>query len=74
MKLFPKAGQLTKSPVERRMKYILIITDRAQSGAALGISYSWRVMLQMIMFRKTFHPYQGQNHRFIFEQNAQANN
>ena len=31
MKLFPKAGQLTKSPAERRMKYILIITDGPRS-------------------------------------------
>ena len=31
MKLFPKSGQLTKSPVERWMKYILIITDGPRS-------------------------------------------
>ena len=31
MKLFPKSGQLTKSPAERRMKYILIITDGPRS-------------------------------------------
>ena len=31
MKLFPKAGQLTKSPAEPRMKYILIITDGPRS-------------------------------------------
>ena len=58
MKLFPKAGQLTKSPVERRMKYILIITDGPKSthwDCLRNILLRWwMMMVEMFIFLSQF--------------------
>ena len=58
MKLFPKAGQLTKSPVERRMKYILIITDGPKSthwDCLRNILLQWWMMMaEMFIFLSQF--------------------